>query len=60
MIHKRKQAINYRERERERGPKYEGRGEKLALRSSTNDAWGEIRQRDRKKGEMTCLEQTNP
>lgn len=54
------------EREGERGPRKGGRGEKLALTSSTNDAWeaggggGGGSRRDRKKGEMTCLEQTYP
>lgn len=38
-------------REGERGPKYEGRGKKLARRSSTNDVCvgGGLRHRDRKK-----------
>lgn len=53
----RKQAISCRERD----PKGEGRGEKLAPRSSTNDAWGGGAEAERqKRREMTCLEQTNP
>lgn len=41
-------------KEREGGPKYGGRGKKLARRSSTNDVSG-----GENEGEMTCLEQTN-
>lgn len=57
MVLEIKQAINH------RGRRKRGRGEELALTSSSNDAWGENMAERKKKTEeeeeMTCLDKMN-